>query len=166
MVYVIKDLFYSIESECKNKQVGNQLVIKALLLQILAILYRAYESIDSYSQQVLKFQNNYNRIIDAINYIDQNFQKKLTLEELAKTAHMNPNYFSSYFKGVMHSTLFSYIKKKRLDHTSLKLRTSKSGITDIAISAGFSNISYFNKTFKEHFGSSPSEYRKCNVNIK
>lgn len=160
MVGTIKCLFYQIQEEWRNKKVGYRLVIKALLLEILAILYRAYESIDSSSQQVVKFQNNFNKIAKVINYIDNNFQNKLCLEELAKLAHMNPNYFSTYFKKVMNVSVVSYIKKKRLENACLLLRTTKTCISDIATSVGFSNISYFNKAFRQHVHFSPSEYRE------
>ena len=109
---------------------------------------------------MLKFQNDYNRIAGIISYIDRHFHDDLTLEQLADMAHMNPNYFSSYFKRVITLPLFAYIRKKRLDNACLLLRTTRMSITDIATAAGFSNISYFNKAFKEAFKLSPSQYRE------
>jgi len=165
MVDTIKHLFFHLEKEWTDKKVGYPLVVKALLLQILAVLYRTYESIDSKSQQILKFQNKYNRIASTIHYIDRYFKENLTLNQLAKMSHMNPNYFSTYFKDVMNITLFSYIKNKRLENACLLLHTTKSPITDIGTAVGFSNISYFNKSFKERFKVSPTKYRMNSTRI-
>ncbi len=159
MVEYIVTILYEIEQEWEKKQVGYKLIIKALLLKILAILYRYFESSEKYSQKVLKFQSDYNKIVPAIDYIDANYQKELRLEELAALSYMNPNYFSTFFKETMHMNVFSYINRKRISSACLLLNTTKMSVTDIALATGFQNISYFNKVFKAQMHMSPSQFR-------
>lgn len=163
MVQHIATLFYEIEHEWRKKQIGYQLLIKSLLLKILAILYRGFESTSPYSFKVLDFQNKYNRIVEAIYYIDKNYQSTITLEHLAKLVHMNKNYFSEYFKNVMQIPVSAYIRKKRIANACLLLQMTKMRITDIAYAVGFSDVSYFNRVFREEHHMSPLCFRRKNL---
>lgn len=107
----------------------------------------------------MRFQNEYIRIIDAINYIDRNFREPVTLKELAEMVHMNQNYFSTYFKNVMNCSVSTYIIRRRLKHACLLLATTEDSIIEIASASGFENVPYFNRTFKKHIGMTPGEYR-------
>ncbi|MGF7049620.1 AraC-like DNA-binding protein [Paenibacillus sp. DS2015] len=156
----IAHIIFEIEHEWNSQATGYKLVIKALLLKLLAILYRCFEATSQYSEKVLQFQNEYIRIIDAINYIDKHFKEPITLNQLANIVHMNPNYFSTYFHQVMNYPVSSYIIKRRLRYACLKLTTSEESIISIAVDSGFNNVSYFNRTFRKHFGMTPQEYRR------
>lgn len=159
----IADIFMEIEQEWENKSAGYMLVIKAQLLKLLALIYRGFEESESHTEMVGKFQNDYMRIVDAINYIDNHFQEKISLEELSAVVHMNPNYFSTFFCRVMNYPVSVYIIKQRLRYACMRLATSNDSIISIAADAGFNNVPYFNRVFKEHFGKTPMQYRKCIV---
>lgn len=160
MVGHIATIFYELEREWSQKETGYQLVIKALLLKILALLYRGFALEKESSQKVLKFQMDYNRIIDAVSYIDKNFCQPIDLKHLSQLAHLSPNYFSSIFNHVMSTSLSRYINKKRVDHACQLLRTTKLNICEIALGSGFNDISHFNKVFKAIAKVSPKQYRE------
>ena len=149
-----------IQKEWDEQNTGYKLIIKSLLLKLLAVLYRKLESAGKYSNEVLKFQNSYNRLIDAVSYIDQNFREQISSEKLAQMVHMNKNYFSSYFKSTMGRTVSEYIIMRRLKNACLLLSTTDQSIIAVAIDSGFKNVTYFNRTFKEYYGITPTEYRK------
>ncbi|MCW3790244.1 AraC family transcriptional regulator [Paenibacillus sp. LS1] len=156
----IGQIIFDIEQEWNEQATGYRLVIKALLLKMLAILYRSFETTSQYSEKVLQFQNEYIRIIEAINHIDNHFTESITLQELADKVHMNPNYFSTFFSNVMNTPVSAYIIKRRLRYACLKLTTSEDSIISIAMESGFNNVSYFNRTFRKHFGMTPQQYRR------
>lgn len=156
----ISPILLEMEEEWNHRATGYRLVIKALLLKLLAVIYRRFESVSQYSEQILHFQNNYVRIINAINYMDEHFKEQITLKELADCIPMNPNYFSTYFGNVMNCTVSTYLIRKRLKYACLLLATSSDSITHIAIESGFQNVPYFNRTFKKYLGITPCEYRE------
>ena len=154
----IADIIFETEKEYTEKAMGYRLVIKSLLLKLLALLYRRFEETSRYSEKIMRFQNEYIRIVDAINYIDENFREP-KLSELAKMVHMNQNYFSGYYKNVMNCSVSTYIIRRRLKHACLLLATTEKSIIEIASDSGFENVPYFNRTFKKHMGMTPGEYR-------
>ena len=147
------------EQEYTEKATGYELIIKSLLLKLLALLYRRFEETSRCSEKIMRFQNEYIRIVDAINYIDKNFREPIKLSELAQMVHMNQNYFSTYFKNVMNCSVSTYIIRRRLKHACLRLATTEENIIEIASESGFDNVPYFNRTFKKHLGMTPKEYR-------
>lgn len=155
----VAEIIFEMEREWNEKSAGYQLVIKSLLLKLLALLYRRFEETSQYSEKIMRFQNEYIRIIDAVNYIDENFKEPVALKKLAETVHMNQNYFSTYFRNVMNCSVSTYIVRKRLKHACMLLSTTDDSVIEIALDSGFENVPYFNRTFKKHIGITPKEYR-------
>lgn len=155
----IATIFFELQHEWERRTTGYRLIIKSLLLKLLALLYRGFESSEQSSQQMLDFTKNYCKIQDAVQYIDGRVSEPFSLEELAGIVHMNPCYFSTLFTKLMGLSPFAYINKKRIEYASRQLLTSTKSITEIAIEAGFCNISYFNRVFRRFMGQSPGQFR-------
>lgn len=103
-------------------------------------------------------------ILSAAKYIYKNFQKALTLEEVAQVAGLSPTYFSKKFKLITGMGFKEYLNYIRLKHASAALLTTSSSITDIALEYGFNDSNYFKDLFKKEYGRSPREYRKSQGN--
>lgn len=155
----ISNILFEMNDEWNKKATGYCLVIKSLLLKLLALLYRRFETIDQFSEKLSRFENEYAKIIDAVDYINQNYREKIKLSFLAEMVHMNTNYFSSYFKKVMNSTVSEYTILRRIKYACLRLSTSDDAIITIASDSGFENVPYFNRTFKKLLGITPRGYR-------
>jgi len=110
----------------------------------------------------LKKSSDISRIVSIINYIEQNLDKDLSLEALAEFAHLQPNYFISYFKKYMHVSPMQYVNNKRISHSVHLLKHTEHKIKVIANQCGYQNELYFSKIFKKAFGITPSEFRKLN----
>lgn len=156
----IKEILKSIQTEWDTKAVGWRLVVKPLLLLLLALLYRQFESIEGYSEKVRNFHGNYIKLSPAIRYMEEHYKENIPLSVLAKEVHMSVNYFSSYFSGTMNCTVSEYLIHMRLKNACTLLTTTENSILSIALESGFENISYFNRVFRKSFGVSPGEYRK------
>lgn len=159
MVKHIATVFYEIEYEWNCRQEGYRLVIKALLLKMLSLLYRGFAQKEETAQKVLQFQTDYNRIVDALLYIDENYRNHIDLVKLADLTHLSPNYFSRVFNNVMSTSVSNYINRKRIIYAYQLLDTTQMIISEIALKAGFNDISHFNKVFKSFTHMSPKEYR-------
>lgn len=96
----------------------------------------------------------------CIQYMEDNYMRKITLAELAQLVHMTPNYFCNYFKKQTGVTPFTQINNIRVRKASKMLRQTENSVVDIAESCGFENVSFFIRKFKEIRGCTPSVYRK------
>lgn len=102
------------------------------------------------------------RINQAINYIHDNIDENLTVEDIANHCCFSKFYFNRVFKSVVNESIYSFIKRLKLEAAAFKLRTnSRIPITEIALSVGYSP-SNFATAFKEYFGTSASSFRKYN----
>ncbi len=100
-------------------------------------------------------------IIDAINFINNHYHEKLSINSIAHFIHLSPIYFHGLFKRETGTTPYEYITKKRIDHAIILLETSDKKISTISSECGFSSQSYFSATFKKTFGCTPKEYRRA-----
>ncbi len=99
------------------------------------------------------------RINLALNYIHQNYNKEITLEDLLEITNLEKNYFIRLFKNSMNITPYQYIKKYRFN-IALTLLKHKSSIDESAIAIGYSDASSFSHAFKKIYGFSPSQIVK------
>lgn len=99
-------------------------------------------------------------ILQAKQYIEEHYQENLTLEVLAKYIHMNPYYFSSFFKKHAGENFKDYVNKVRLRHAVSLLLTTDLKTYEIAEKAGFRDARYFTEVFSRTYKETPSAYRK------
>jgi AraC-like DNA-binding protein len=95
-----------------------------------------------------------------LSYIRNNYDKPITLESIAETVHMSPKYLGTFFKNTTGKTPVEYLIEYRIEKAVHKLRFSDSSVTDIAFLCGFSDLSYFIKTFKKFKGVPPGKFRE------
>lgn len=93
-------------------------------------------------------------------YVNNNFQKHITLDEIADKVSMTVPAFCRYFKKTTGKTFTQLVNEYRVVHATKLLNESKMSIADICYECGFNNFSHFNKQFNEVTGKSASQYRK------
>lgn len=98
----------------------------------------------------------------SIAYIQDNYQKPLTLSEIAGELGLSPNYFSTLFKKETGLNYSDYLSNIRLQNILEDLRTSNDKIQSVAERNGFSNLEYFSRFFKKRMGISPAKWRRKN----
>lgn len=100
------------------------------------------------------------RLSPVINYINNNYMKNLTLEDLASIIDVTPSHFCKIFKQEYNLRPFEFINKVRIEKSKeLMLKSPFTPLKNIARSVGFSRLSYFCYVFKEVAGCSPNEFR-------
>ncbi len=92
-------------------------------------------------------------------FIRTNYSGTITLSDMAQVVDMSPKYLGSFFKNMTGKTPFEYLAEYRIEKAAQKLLNSPASVTEIAFACGFSDISYFIKTFKNHKGISPRRFR-------
>nr|WP_321229552.1 AraC family transcriptional regulator [uncultured Psychroserpens sp.] len=99
--------------------------------------------------------------IDIIyKHINNNFQKHISLDEIADKVSMTVPAFCRYFKKATGKTFTKLVNEYRIVHATKLLSESQMSIADVAFDCGFNNFSHFNKLFKEFTGKSALKYRK------
>ena len=99
----------------------------------------------------------------VISHIEQNYFRKITLEELAAITFLNPFYLLKLFNKHTGYTPGVYINKFRLDYSKQLLAKPEMTIEQIALYLGFNTHSYFSKLFKRDTGLTPAQFRKIYI---
>ena len=90
------------------------------------------------------------------------FKKKFSLEEMAKDLGVSKYVLSRLFSQIFHRNFNQYLNDARLNYACYRLENTRDSITNICLDSGFESQRTFNRTFKERYKISPSDYRsKC-----
>ncbi|WP_425330877.1 GH39 family glycosyl hydrolase [Anaerosalibacter bizertensis] len=100
------------------------------------------------------------RLQRIADYVNGNIDKKITLKEIAEKEHISYYYLSHFIKDKIGMSFQEYLNYMRLNRAVIMLKNTNNSITEISNDSGFSNISFFNKIFKENYNCTPTEYRK------
>ncbi|MEI7884604.1 MAG: helix-turn-helix domain-containing protein [Clostridia bacterium] len=101
----------------------------------------------------------------ATSYIKQNFQEKISLEDISSEVHLSKSYLCKVFKDEMQQNLSCYINKIRIEYSKQLLLHNDFSIIEIAAMSGFENQSYYTKVFKKQVGTSPGRFREARGKI-
>lgn len=142
--------------EMAQKEAGYELFLKNKLEEIIIFLSRKYSQISIPKAKSLV------RIGKAIDFIENNFQNNIYIQQLAELSFMSVRNFQRVFKEATGLSPNSYLLDKRIQYSSKLLSETDSAIYDISERVGITDWYYFSKAFKNKFGISPRKYRKQN----
>lgn len=97
----------------------------------------------------------------TLDYIEENLQEQITLEELAHVACFSPFHYHRVFQTMVGESVMEYVRKRRLTYAAGRLYYSDEKMITIAIDAGFQYVESFNRAFKKVYGVSPKQYRRA-----
>lgn len=102
-----------------------------------------------------------NRVIaKARAFIDRNFNRELTLEEVSREVHVSPYYFSKLFKEQTGENFINYLTLRRVETAKQLLADGRLNIKNICTEVGYNDPNYFSRLFKRFEGVTPTEYRE------
>ena len=104
--------------------------------------------------------SNNKSFLEAKIYIDQHYDEDLTLEVLAKETHMNPYYFSTFFKKNAGENFKDYVSRVRVQHAVSLLVSTDMKAYEIALKVGFNDTRGFSDNFQRIYHETPIAYRK------
>jgi len=103
------------------------------------------------------------QISPAINFIDANYDKPITLADIAKASYLSGSRLSHIFKEQMGVTIIDYLTTVRIERAKQLLLATDQNCTEICFEVGYNNQSYFTRTFRELVGMTPRQFRKSNL---
>lgn len=113
---------------------------------------------DNYSHYHPSIVEEY--IKSSIEYVEKNFQRELSVKELASYIGINRKYLYTIFKRILGQTPIEYILKVKIDKARTLLENNKLTILEVSNSVGYKDQFTFSKQFKKITGESPSNYRQ------
>jgi two-component system response regulator YesN len=102
------------------------------------------------------------QIRPAINYIDANYNKPITLADVARASHLSVSRLAHIFKEQMGITIIDYLTSVRIERAKQLLLATDQNCTEICFEVGYNNQSYFTRTFKGFVGMTPRQFKTKN----
>ena len=105
-------------------------------------------------------QPNDHIVYNVIHYINDNYQKEIFLEQIAKHFFISKSTLCALFKERMNCTVMEYVLRLRIAKAKYLLLYTNKSIENISYECGFSSANYFGLVFKKEIGLSPLNYKK------
>jgi len=124
------------------------------------------EYLSDYMMKIIELCNDVQKSYEAKpirqvkEYIEQNYDKGIALEEIGKMVCLNPVYLSTLFKNQTGMNITNYVIKVRMEAAKKLLTESHMSVSAIAGKVGYTDTKYFSKIFTKQVGIKPMEYRK------
>jgi len=152
-------LLNRILKERESSEPGSEFLNYLLVMELFVLLSRALKmewenSIKSKSPKLKELINI------SINFIHTNFERDISLGDIAGFVFLSPSYFTRAFKEQTGMSPINYLLKVRIDRARELLEDTGLKISDIALNVGFSNQQRFNEMFKKFTSHTPLQYRK------
>lgn len=122
-----------------------------------------------YQQELFRIRKEFfpddnliNQVIQAKDFIEHNYYKNISLDDIAKEASFSKFHFIRLFKLIYGQTPYQYLTMVRIKNAKLLLKSGKN-ITNTCFSVGFDSTSSFTGLFKKLTGSTPSKFQKDKI---
>lgn len=135
-----------------------QLTAKGCMEMLFSTLCRYFQP-QSVKAAPEQDEHQHEVIRHLIVYLEQHYNEKITLEDLASFSQYNRTYISTLFKNIVGVNFHQYLTRLRFQNALLELATTEKNLTEIALDNGFSDLKTFNACFKDILHRSPSVYR-------
>lgn len=171
----IKEMFHrSIHGVLFSKKTAEELMPRLVklskldgidyFLEITSILYdlansRNQRLLSTYTVDYDTF-DDYDKMKQVYEYVQKNFAKKITLEDVSSVASMSSISFNRFIKKRTGKTFVNYINDIRIGYAARWLVEKDMSVSEVAFKSGFNNIANFNRSFKAIKNCTPSQYRE------
>ncbi len=102
---------------------------------------------------------NFDRMKVVYNHIMENYQREITVKEVADLINLTEVSFFKFIKRHTDKTLTQMVNEFRINHATKLLMSTEKNIAEICFECGYNNISYFNRKFKEIMNETPTEFK-------
>lgn len=149
-------LFDAMAKEYEEQKTFYETLSASILVAILVILYRNYPEFFPVRGQ----SNISSAVMNAQKYINDHFEEKITLQDIADKNYINRHTLSNAFKEIVGTSFKEYLILFRITEAKKLLITTDLPIEEIALQVGYSNVNNFIQIFKKNESVTPLQYRK------
>lgn len=132
-------------------------------IALMEIWQQIYEHVEVRDADYAENGRDTERIRKIMEYIQNHYAEKITLEDLADQIHLCKSESCRLFKRYMNESMFDYLLSYRVERSLELLRQSGLDVTQISGQVGFGNPGYYSRIFRRKMGCTPLEYRKSRM---
>ena len=148
--------------ELRQEEAGQEMVIAALMDQLVVHLLRSYASMKRSAEMELSRVGLVDRRIRrAVELMHAHLNRELPLEEIASVAHLSPFHFARLFKKLTGASPHAYLATLRNARAQTLLADTDLSISEVSERVGYSSPSHFTKAFRQATGMTPRAFRKA-----
>lgn len=140
-------------------ETASRLVVMSKVYELFSLLLMDYQA-PKMAVKEIGSMKNLERLKHINNFIKENHQNNLSLDDVAQKFNYNSSYFSRFYKQYMGITFVDYLKSIRLEEAYMLLRDTDMPILSISNQCGFGNVKSFYLAFKKAYDFSPKQYRQ------
>lgn len=155
----LMNLVSSMFSIYEKQDYGYSLKVKSLFYELLYLLVTRFKA-EAVDKEVLLQKKNLDKISGVTQYMRENYDQELKLNEVAGRFGFSPTYLSRIFQKYAKVNYRTFLIDLRVKYAVRELVGTDHEIGEIAMRHGFPDSRAFSKAFKKRYGSLPSEYRK------
>lgn len=138
---------------------GYELLVKSQLLQLCFFFYRMMDTGSDNSGGEPNSARINGKIREIYNFVQENYQEKISVRQMAEKVHFSEGYFCRFFKDNFHMSFMEYVNGVRLQKAEYLVTETDKTMEEIAGETGFSSSNYFAISFRRAYGISPLKYR-------
>ena len=139
----------SAAAEFKEKNLGYEILFSSFMTSVLIYISRLS---DGKNKPAQSNAGKYNKMRSAIIYINEHLTESFSLDDLCKLTCLSRTQFSRIFKSFTVKSLFEYINHMRCQYARNLFSTGKYTVAECAEKAGYNNISYFSRKYRQIYG--------------
>lgn len=129
----------------------SRLILKVILQKLLRIEHESSQ---------IELSTDFTTVSPALSHIASFYAEEITIEQLAKCCHLSQTHFRVVFKKATGHSPLTYLTDIRMKIAKTLLSSTKLPIVTVSENVGYKSLSSFNRTFKQWFNTTPSEYRR------
>ena len=148
-----------LSSEYKRKSIYYESIMKGLVLQLIG-MFRRNIDLKYVEQDAVNISQRELYIQDAVNFIQENYYKKFSLEDIAKKVRISAGYLERIFREEKATTPIYYLHSYRIEQACILLINTDKTIFEICEEVGYNDIKFFYEIFKKRTGVTPRKYAK------
>ncbi len=156
---ILQEMIFEALEQIQSTNTMKGLDSSALIYRFLVNLYKYAHGPGAVSSNI-----QHSRLHPVVTYIERNYDKEISIEDLSDILDVSPQHFCLLFKKTLQTRPFEYLNSFRINKSKqLLVQDPEMKINEIARAVGYSNESYFSSLFKKKEGLSPRQFRRLNL---
>lgn len=147
----------AVSRETWMRHASFRFLAKAKLMEALTVIDRAHAARMGGLRDISALLDSGGPVARAVTYMESHFTEDVSLDEIARSAHLSTAYFCEVFRNATGLTPMKYLNRLRLEHARYLLLRGGLPVQTVSAQCGFQDASYFTRAFKDFYQQTPRQ---------